>query len=221
MKINEIKSEKFLNNPYGVIVPFSVTGRTDGTYECDVYDVLRDKVELTAPADYLTEGFFRRVNLSLAHPVAALGYEPDMQLTHSFLMHYRSDKILDESAILPSTVKVEDIAAYTDLTDTEFSTDEFPVFATLEGGALVCTCGVNDFIDENTVEIAVETVEKYRGNGYARSCVTAMVNYLISEGYSAAYLTYPDNTASIALAESCALDLYSRDYHFVCYEKEE
>jgi len=25
----------------------------------------------------------------------------------------------------------------------------------------------------------------------------------------------------VALTESCGLSLYSRDYHFVCYEKEE
>lgn len=221
MKINEIISEKFLNNPYGVIVPFSVTGRTDGTFECDVYDVLRDKLVLDDPDDYLTEGFFRRVNLALAHPVAKLGYEPDMQLTHSCLMHYRTSAPCSADKILPSTVQVDDIDKYTDLTDTDFSTDEFPVFATLYGGSLVCTCGVNDFIDENTVEIAVETIERHRGNGYARSCVCAMINYLVSKGYEAAYLTYPDNTASVALAESCGLYLYSRDYHFVCYEKEE
>ena len=221
MKINEIESKKFLNNPYGVIVPFSVTGRTDGSYECDVYDVLRDRLDLTEPDDYLTEGFFRRVNLALAHPVARLGYECDMHLTHSFILHYRSDTPLYESAILPSTIRVDDIDGYTDLTDTEFSTEEFPVFATLYGGSLVCTCGVNDFIDENTIEIAVETVERHRGNGYARSCVCAMVNYLVSKGYTAAYLTYPDNAASVALAQSCGLSLYSRDYHYVCYEKEE
>jgi len=221
MKINEIKSEKFLNNPYGVIVPFSVTGRTDGAYECDIYDVLRDKMDLSAPEDYLTEGFFRRVNLALCHPVAKLGYEPDMHLTHSFLLHYRTSVPCSEEKILPSTVQVNDMTRYTDLTSTEFSCEEFPVFATLEDGALVCTCGVNDFMDENTVEIAVETVERFRGNGYARSCVCAMINHLVSKGYEVAYLTYPDNTASVALTESCGLSLYSRDYHFVCYEKEE
>ncbi|MBQ8696936.1 MAG: GNAT family N-acetyltransferase, partial [Clostridia bacterium] len=159
--------------------------------------------------------------LALRHPVAKLGYEPDLHLTHSFLMHFRTSAPCPADKILPSTVQINNIENYTDLTDTDFSTDEFPVFATLYGGSLVCTCGVNDFIDENTVEIAVETVEKHRGNGYARSCVCAMVNYLTDKGYEVAYQCYPDNTASMALADACGLSLYSRDYHFVCYEKEE
>lgn len=224
MKINEIKSEEYIGNPFGVIVPFSVVGVCDGGFEYDVYDryaaLLAGEMDEMI-SDYLTENFFRRINLLLSREVDSLGYEPDRKLTHSFILQYRPEGKCDEGKILPSTQCVTDISAYTDLTDAEFECDEFPVFATVQGGTIVSACGVNGFVGEDTVEIAVETVDAHRGKGYARSNVCAAVNYLLSRGYEVAYQCYPDNEGSVALAASCGLTLYSRDYYFVCYEKED
>lgn len=220
--IKHIKSEKYLKNDFGVIVPFSITGKIRADFEYEVYDtfapLLQDEMESDI-SDYLTERFYRRMNLLLSGPAKALGYVPDASLTHSFILHYRA-QTADPSLVLDSTVRVDDISAYTDLTDADFDTGEYPVFATVQNGRIVSVCGINGPIADGVLEIAVETIAAARGNGYARSNIAAMIREIERLGMSAAYLCYPDNTASIKLAAACGLTLYSRDYHFVCYEKE-
>lgn len=222
--ITTVKTQEYIDNPYGLLIPFTVIGRNDGDFDYEVYDTVLPLIgqELTARIDdYLTDGFYARINRALAGAVAELGYAPDPDLTHTFLLQYRAQGTCDCAHILDSTVRVDDIGRYTDLTETEFDTGDFPVFATVQGGRMVSVCGVNGMIDDMTAEIAVETIDSMRGRGFARSNVCAMVNYLVEQGIRVAYQCYPENTASALLAASCGLTLYSRDYHFVCYEKED
>ena len=222
--IKEVDAKKYIGNPYGYILPLSVSGVCSGDFDYEVYDSAREYVRDILEgdnSDYLTESFYKRVDAALREYAKSLGYEPDGYLTHTFILNYRFDSELNSSLILPDTLRLDDLSAYTDLTDTEFDTEEFPVFASLVGGRLVSVCGANGFIEENTVEIAVATAAPFGGRGYALSNVTAMTNFLKKSGFDVAYQCYPDNEASISLARSAGFYLHSRDYNYVCYERED
>lgn len=219
--IKILDSKERLNNKYGLIIPFSVYGKTDGTFDYEVFDCVRDMVSgETADEidDYLTESFYSRMNDILGDAVCELGYEPDEVLTRSFIFNYECSAPLDDFGAAQC---IDDLSGYCDMTESDFDTDDFPVFAVAQGKTVVSVCGVNGLTGDHSVEIAVATAESFRRHGYALSCLVKMTNYLTSKGYMVSYMCESENEPSSRLAEKAGFTLVSRDYNFVCFEKEE
>lgn len=219
--IKIIESKERLNNPLGLIVPFSVYGKEDGGFDFEVFDCVQDllKDEMKNDiSDFLTEGFYERINGKLADAVGSLGYTPDYYLTHSFIFNFeRTTRTGMES----DAVCITDLTGYLDVTESDFDTNDFPVFAITDGCNILSVCGVNGLTGKGRAEIAVATCETRRRRGYALACLTAMTDYLVERGYAVSYVCESGNTASVALAERAGFTLISREYNFVSFEKEE
>lgn len=81
-------------------------------------------------------------------------------------------------------------------------TDDGLCSAVVKDGKTVAIAGVNDFSDDSSAEVYVECAKAYRRRGYARCALSALCEFLISEGKTVSYKTYADNIASCRLAES-------------------
>ena len=118
----------------------------------------------------------------------------------------------------PSDIEVERVTA-----GMEFSGDRFtwladelevsePVFVVLDGNRIVSLCHSSRNA-AHAAEAGVETLEGYRGRGYAAAVVAHWAREVRAEGREPLYSTSWDNVASRALARSLGLILYGADLH--------
>lgn len=82
--------------------------------------------------------------------------------------------------------------------------------AVVKDGKTVAIAGVNDFSDDSSTEVYVECAKAYRRRGYARCALSALCEFLISEGKTVSYKTYADNIPSCRLAESAGFSEIGR-----------
>lgn len=88
-----------------------------------------------------------------------------------------------------------------------------PVFVVLDGDRIVSLCHSS----RNTLlaaEAGVETLDGYRGRGYATAVVSAWAREVRAQGREPLYSTSWDNHASRVLARRLGLLLYGADLHF-------
>lgn len=64
----------------------------------------------------------------------------------------------------------------------------------------VVTTAFSSYIMDNHLEIGIETVEKYRGKGYAQAACTALIEYTLQHGMMPVWSCRGDNRASASLA---------------------
>ncbi len=86
-----------------------------------------------------------------------------------------------------------------------------PIVAVIEDGAAVAVCGCARRRTA-AVEAGVETVEAYRGRGYARAVTAVWAAALRSEGRLPLYSTSWDNVASQRVAGALGAVLYAVDF---------
>ncbi|MCI8590510.1 MAG: GNAT family N-acetyltransferase [Clostridiales bacterium] len=228
MMIKTLHTDAYLQNEFGLIVPFSAVGYLDRPFEIQIFDQFQallhhEKIENNEFDDYLSDAFYERIDQYLSSKVKKLGYTPDYAYTHGYMMNFMADEGLCTKRLQDSTQKMNDLSGYYDATESDFHTDRFPVFATLSGNTLLSVCGVNEFtgdFQDGLAEIAVATAPDARGRGYALSNVVAMTNYLQKQGFGVVYQCFYDNEPSTKLALQAGFRLVSRDYHYVCYENE-
>ena len=79
-----------------------------------------------------------------------------------------------------------------------------PFYAVVEDGKAVSTCHTVRRA-EGAIEAGVDTVEGYRGRGYAVQVTRAWVNKTLSLGLRPFYSTWSENTASQRVAEKVGL----------------
>jgi len=68
-------------------------------------------------------------------------------------------------------------------------------------------------MEDQVVDIGVETAEGYRRKGYAKTVVSAVTAHMVQAGGQALYACSPRNFASIATARSVGYELYGRRIH--------
>lgn len=69
-----------------------------------------------------------------------------------------------------------------------------------------------DDMIEDEVEIGVETIPAFRGNGYAAQCVIALCKHLITKDIDVMYSYYEENKASAALCKKCGFTEVARGF---------
>jgi RimJ/RimL family protein N-acetyltransferase len=86
-----------------------------------------------------------------------------------------------------------------------------PMFAIVEDDVAVSLC-FSSRLTENAAEAGVETLEAYRGRGYAPALVTAWAHVVRALGCIPLYSTSWDNLASQAVARNLGLVQYGVDF---------
>jgi len=86
------------------------------------------------------------------------------------------------------------------------------VFGVVEDGAVVSVAYAHRSgeMADQVADIGVETAPGYRGRGYARACVSAVIGAYAERGGEALYGCSPANAASVATIRSCGGQLYGR-----------
>lgn len=85
----------------------------------------------------------------------------------------------------------------------------------------VASCAFSAAIGGNSIDIGVETNEKYRGLGLGKIVALQMVNYILSVGAQPVWACHINNIASRKLAESIGFELSNVHSIFFKEEKHE
>lgn len=220
------KEKRIFKADYPMIVPFLVTEYGEDL-EIEVYSgvkrLARRHIKRYAD-DIFSDESLAAINEELEKYAASHGYEGEsherLRWYYSFSM--RNAENLDTTAILPSSVKIED-DNFENLTTIEVKENlekNIPTFATVENGKIVSLACVNEYTEgQRMLEITVETALGYRKKGYARSNTAALAKFLIENGYSVAYCCSRYNEGSRRIAESLGFDLVGRFYAYNAYRK--
>lgn len=87
---------------------------------------------------------------------------------------------------------------------------ELPCFAIVANGSAVSACRTARHVDR-VVQAGVNTLEDYRGRGYATRVVRAWGKAVTERGWEPLYSTWRENTASRAVAGKLGLRLVGSD----------
>ncbi len=124
---------------------------------------------------------------------------------------------IPESAGSPSNVvilshdNVQKLCADTYPTVHEDVDDEYPCVAKVVDGKAVSMC-TTVRRSPRAAEAGVETLDAYRGNGFARDVTNAWAKTILAEGRTALYSTFWDNQASQRVAEKLGAVQYASDF---------
>ncbi len=220
------KEKRIFKSDYPMIVPFLVESYGDDL-EIEVYSGVKRLAKRYVKRygkDIFSDEALAALNEELEKYALSHGYEGE---THERLRWYysfsmRSTENLDISAILPSSVKIEDesLENLTTLDVKENIEKNIPMFATVVDSKIVSMACVNEYGEgQKMLEITVETAPEYRRRGYARSNTAALAKYLVENGYSVAYCCSRYNEGSRRIAESLGFDLDGRFYAYNAYRK--
>ncbi len=91
-------------------------------------------------------------------------------------------------------------------------------FAVVERDSALSLASVNDFSDDGSIEINVETAPNSRGLGYGAAVTHDLCRYLLSLGERVSYRCRSTNAPSLRVAEKCGLVFKGKTYSFVCYK---
>ncbi|MBE6618255.1 MAG: GNAT family N-acetyltransferase [Ruminococcaceae bacterium] len=220
------KEKRIFKADYPMIVPFLVTEYGD-TLEIEVYSgvkrLVKHHVKRYADTIFSDESL-TDLNEKLEEYALSHGYEGEMheRLRWYYSFSMRNAEKLDVTAILPSSVKIEEdnLENLTTLDIKENLEKNIPMFATVIDGKIVSMACVNEYGEgQRMLEITVETAPEYRKRGYARSNTTALAKYLIENGYSVAYCCSRYNEGSRRIAASLGFQLDGRFYAYNAYRK--
>jgi len=78
----------------------------------------------------------------------------------------------------------------------------------------VVSLAITGWIAGNTHEISIETVEAYRGRGFAKACASALVNCSLHKGCVPYWECETENTASARIAQGLG---FTKLYDYICY----
>lgn len=122
----------------------------------------------------------------------------------------------------------------TDIYDAEYETDETefeadvikenkePASVIIENSRIAAIAAANYFIedDEDEVELAVETLEEFRGRGYGKAVLCDMIKKVFNMGKYPTYRVSCFNVASVKTVESCGFRCVGKEYYLNCYKEE-
>ena len=78
-------------------------------------------------------------------------------------------------------------------------------YTLLHNGEIAATA-FSAFVHENRLEIGIETVEKYRGNGYAELVCCKLIDECLESGFLPVWSCRSENTASVQLARKLGFE---------------
>ena len=78
----------------------------------------------------------------------------------------------------------------------------------------IASLAITGWIADNTHAISIETIECYRGRGYANACASALIKCYVQKGYLPHWECETANIASSKLAQNFR---FTRLYDYLCY----
>ncbi len=114
-----------------------------------------------------------------------------------------------------------ELEKYDFLTTRDFTIDDGDpcdaAFAVIADGKVVSVASVNDYSDDGSVEINVETAPEYRCRGFASAAASSLVSYLEGRGEHVTYKCRASNVPSQRVATAAGLKYSGKAFYYVCY----
>lgn len=151
-----------------------------------------------------------------------LGYEHCADDIH-YVCEYESNntEIPWNTSIAKIINNYIDIADYnTELID-DIIIDDIAAVVVENNKVVAIACANDVSFDDDSIELFVETDEKYRGRGYGTAVVAKLTEYYLKNNIGVRYKCAKNNIASVRLAEKCGFRKCGERYSYVCYAKEE
>ena len=206
-----------------VAVPISVSKDEDGAVTVTVYSRFAKEAEEFAkqfgddPFSAQALDFIDRV---FAPPMREYGFRYEREYDQTVLTFTSSGKTErpDNAVCIGTQAELE---KYEFLTARDFEIDDGDpcdaAFAVIEDGKIVSVAAVNDYSDDGSVEINVETAPAFRGRGFASDAVSALASYLEGLGERVTYKCRESNAASVKVAEKAGMKYAGKAFYYVCY----
>jgi|GEM_PF-1224771 hypothetical protein len=170
-----------------------------------------------AAKDYIVKTFSR--------PMEDAGYEYEADFDQTVLNYTTDGAALNEIVCGAEVVIVETNEKLSEIyigTTRDFELDDDDpcdaLAAVLCDGMALSLAGVNDYSDDGSLEINVETVPSERSRGYGAAAVSALCRHLMSLGERVSYRCRESNIPSRRVAEKAGLVYTGKTYSFVCYK---
>lgn len=215
---------------YPGIVPFLME-EYQGEISFEIYSGIKKTVEAFSKrfaGRYFSKEALTDIATSLDGYLEKHGYERDTVGTTLYYYQYemKQGASLDRSLVTENTVMLtEALSDRLSGNKTTFSLRELldkglAAFVTVEDGKAVAIATVNECLNEGAAsEVTVETAIAYRQKGYAVSCVTALCDYLLSQGCSVVYCCRNNHTKSNRVAKRVGFERVGRFYAVSAYRK--
>ncbi len=209
-----------------IAIPFEIYQSVSGEATLTAYKACKNIAEKFFSV--YSNNLFRKEGViwasqQIQHFMKKYGYQYDAQASGVILEFTAGEDTLkmpvrDESALLKTA---EEWFQYENITNVEpdFSSVEKGVaFATIRDNKIISCACINDmFYADGAVEIQVDTALQHRNRGFGYMCVASLMKYLCRQGHKVWYKCYERNSASVALAYKCGLQLQGKRASFVCF----
>lgn len=211
-----------ITKPYkdDMIIPIAVSF-IDGELNIDVYEEFLSVAE-QYETDYVDRYFSDEALSFISENIECDGYVRYDPYNEYYIV-YRTDKVCCNTD--NDVVGIED--AIYEFDETEFEADVIkenaqPASLIIKDGHIAAIAAANYFIEdeEHEVELAVETLPRFRGRGYAKSVLCDMARKVLVMGKTPTYRVSCFNTASIATVKSCGFYETGKEYYYNCYKEE-
>ena len=211
-----------------IAVPIQIDVPEEGKAILTVYSgfvKLAEKFAKKFENDPLSPEALRFIEDHFTKPMQKAGYTYEADFDHLVYNFEAREDLLTDPGYAGEVVFIdtdEKLATLYLNTTRDFRiNDADPVdaaFAVVEDGAALSLASVNDFSEDGSVEINVETAPNARGRGYGAAVTYALCRYLISLGERVSYKCRSTNAPSRRVAEKCGLTYKGKTYSFVCYK---
>ncbi len=223
-----------LNEKLDCIIPFTCT-EYDGRLLLEVYEPVKKTaekfIELYSPSPF-SDDAIRYIDAQLKPLLDKWGYERSAGKLFDWGYTYVADNKsqICKNKILKNTVRISANNHYENLTGiiTESYQDESEIycdtvyFGTVINNKILSVAAENTaYMSDKMTEIAVETADNFRRNGYGVSNTAALTSYLVEKGKQVWYKCSRYNTASQKTAAAAGFRYAGKNYYYAAYKKED
>ncbi|MGN1345967.1 MAG: GNAT family N-acetyltransferase [Eubacteriales bacterium] len=217
--------EQVLTSGCPIALPFEVNRTADGRLDLLVYSFCADlarEFEKNYSGDPFGDEARAFLYRNLAPLMRRFDYECAEAAERVHLEYHAPDGISAEGMCPCEILSSLDGETFGSLSLDDFTLDKEDPCSRLavvrREGKIVCYAGLNYIAEsDGFCEITVECEEACRRNGYAKSCVAHLAEYLQSCGENVKYVCAEENLASRRTACAAGFQLYKTCLPFVCY----
>lgn len=220
--------EFVLSGESDIAIPIQVTQSADGEVSVTAY--LKYKLEAEQfcrvfAADPFSDGAKEYLESVFSPLMKKLGYRFEREYDQTVLSYEAECGKLQD---VPCDAKIIFIGTNEELSSLYLGTtrdfeidDDDPAdvaFAAVQGNVALSVATVNDYSEDGSVEINVETAKNERDKGYGAAVTSALCRHLLSLGERVSYRCRASNGASRRVAEKCGLTYKGKTFYYLCYK---
>lgn len=220
--------EAAMNGDFDVIVPVSIFVPSNGdeplfTAYNSVWDIC-EAYEADNRDDLMNPDALAKLCRDITPAIREMGYDVDLKGSR-VILEYRInstnesvEKYAQHAVIIRSYEEIRELEC--PLLHVPDPEDGNVCSVVIENGVVCSSADINDYSDDDSVEINIETASAYRGKGYGTIATAGLIRHLLNDGNTVAYNCAEKNISSSAIAKKLGMTLQGKSFNIICYEGE-